>query len=157
MEDSDSGVKPSRAGRGRESLSDSAVNLSAAALTWLFGVLVFLPMARRIDPRGLTLFLSLIIFSAFTLFLIKGLKGLGAALDAASMVLSHEWSKRRELEEEQLVKMRERFKVALRVAALIILYLLYSPLLLTIHPAINGIALIITLLGIIWILARKEQ
>ncbi len=143
----------------KEYLPEIAVNLSTAALTWLFGVLVFLPIAARIDPVGLPMLISLIILSAFSLFLIKGSKGLGNVLNAASDVLAYEWTRRRKGSKEKnlMEKTKMRIKVALRSATIVIIYLLYSPLLVTIHPAINGIAVIITIMGILWTLLKKDD
>jgi len=148
-----------KAATAEEPLPEITINLSAATLTWLFGVLVFLPIAVRIDPVGLPILISLIILSAFSFFLIKGSKGLRNVLDAASDVLAYEWMRRRKTKKEKALKERakRRIKVALHVATLVIVYLLYSPLLATIHPAINGIAIVITILGILLTVLKKEN
>lgn len=159
MESDEEGGKRTKTVGAAEVLPEIAVNLSAAVLVWLFGVLVFLPMAIKIDPKGLSLICSLVILLAFSFFLIRGIRGLGKVLDAASYVLTHEFLRWRRMEEgltERMERMNTRFRVTLHVATIIIVYLFYLPLLLTIHPAINGIALILTILGILWTLLKKK-
>lgn len=151
------GIASQRRGTmAEEFIPDIAVNLSTAALIWLFGVLVFLPMAVKIDPEGLPILISLITFCAFSLFLIRGLRGLGRVLDAASDVLAYEWTRRRETKKETDLT-KGRMRLALKVGIVIIIYLLYSPLLLALHPSINGIAIILSILGIVWILLKKNE
>lgn len=147
-------ARTKEAATSKEHIPEMAVNLSVAGLIWLFGVLVFLPMAVRIDPAGLPVLISLIILSFFSFFLIKGLQGLGKVLDMASGVLAYEWTRRRKGKKEKNLKERteRRIKVALQVATIVIVYLLYSPLLATIHPSINGIAIILSILGILGII-----
>ncbi len=135
-----------------EQLPDTMVYLSASALIWLFGVLVFLPLAEEIDREGLSLLVALFIFSACSLFLIKGARGLGQALEVATRIITEKYTQARGV--RSLKKTRKRMKVALEAGAIAIFYLIYSPLLSRFHPAINGVALIITGLGIFWTLLK---
>jgi len=152
-------VRSKKAATAEEHLPEITINLSAATLIWLFGVLVFLPVAVRIDPVGLPMLISLMILSAFSLFLIKGSKGLGNVLDAASDVLAYEYVRRRKGRKEKnlMDKTKIRIKVALRAATLVIICLLYSPLLVIVHPSINGIAVVITLMGIVLTILKKDN
>ena len=139
-------------------LQETIVNLSAALLIWLFGVLVFLPLAVEIDPEGFSVLISIIVFSAFSVFLIKSLKGLGDLIAFASDFLTKEWIMRRKVEDEKLIlKTKEKISVVLQALTLIVIYLLYSPLLTAIHPSINGIGIIVTLLGIFFIALKATQ
>ena len=147
--------KPSKA---HENLPEIVVNLSASALIWLFGVLVFLPMAKEIDPKGLSILISLIILLAFSFFLFKCSRDAGKVLEATSDILTDEWIQRRNVEEQNLKKRtKKRIKVALKASTIVLIYLFYSPLLATIHPSINGIGIIITILGILWIVLKKDN
>ena len=139
-----------------DDLSENVENLTAVALIWLFGVLVFLPIAEGIDPTRLPIPTSLMIFLALTFFLLRGLKRLGDFLDVASELLAKEWLRRRK-EGWDLKKTKSRLRVLLEAATILAVYLLYSPLLTRIHPSINGIAIIITLLGILLTLFRFQQ
>jgi len=136
-------------------LPEAMINLCAAVLIWLFGVLVFLPLADGIDPTRLSVLVSLIIFSALSLFLIKGLGELTNALGPVSEVLAEEWIHRRKARKGR-EGIRTRTRVVLEAAIIIAVYLLYSPLLARIHPSVNGIAAIIALLGILFVLLKKR-
>jgi len=132
-------------------LPEIAVNLSAALLIWLFGVLVFIPIALGIDPAGLLLPCSLIILLGFSFFLFRGSRGLRDVLDAASEVLAYKWARRRR---SRLEEVERKVRAALYSATILIFYLLYSPLLAGIHPSINGVAVILVILGVLSILFR---
>lgn len=133
-------------------LPEIAVNLSAALLIWLFGVLVFIPIALGIDPARLLLPCSLIILLGFSFFLFRGLRGLRDVLDAASEVLAYKWARRRR--RSRLEEVERKVRAALYSATILIFYLLYSPLLAGIHPSINGVAVILVILGVLSILFR---
>lgn len=135
--------------------NDSTVCLSTAALVWLFGVLVFLPLAEDINPDRLPRLLSLTVFLAFSIFLVRGLKGFSIFLDAASKSIASELAQRGKLEETDIKE--KRIRAALEAASLVVIYLLYSPLLLSFHPSINGIAIILTLLAILWTIDRSNR
>jgi hypothetical protein len=137
-----------------EDLPRNIVYLCASVLIWIFGVLVFLPLAEEIDPEGLSILVALLIFSAFSLFLIKGFGGLGQALDVASSILAEKY-RRRSGGGEGVEEARKRMRIALEVGTLAIVYLLYSPLLSRFHPSINGVALIITVLAVLWTLRKR--
>ena len=133
--------------------NDSIVYLSTAALVWLFGVLVFLPLAEDINPDRLPRLLSLIVFLAFSIFLFRGLNGFSIFLDAASKSIASELAQRGKLDETDIKE--KRIRAALEAASLVVIYLLYSPLLFSFHPSINGIAVILTLLAILWTINRS--
>jgi len=139
-----------------ELLPNAVVNLSAATLVWLFGVLVFLPLAKTVNPVELPLLLSLVIFAAFTLFLARGLRGYEPILKAFAVSLGHRWSKWRGTPEDELSAIQRRFYIFQHISFFIIIYIAYSPILFNINPSINGLGIIITLLGIIWIIAGKK-
>ena len=64
----------------------------------------------------------------------------------------------RTIEEEKLIwKTRKWVSIALKTATLIIIYLLYSPLLIAIHPSINGIGIIMAMLGIFFIVLKTTK
>jgi len=138
----------------KENLPENIVNLLTAALIWLFGVLVFLPMARRVDPKGLSILCGIIIFAAFTVFLVRGLTGFGETIRRLSEPLAQEWKKRKK-ETEDKIETRERINTLLQMATIIIVYLLYFPILRTMHPSINGLTLIITVLTMLFTLIKR--
>ena len=136
-----------------ETNADSVVSLSTVVLVWLFGVLVFLPLAEDIDPDGLPILVSLMVFVAFTVFLVRGLKGFSNLIDTASDIIVEELVHRKKMDRTQ--RTRKRIKTALESSSIVVIYLLYSPVLTGIHPSVNGIGIVITLLGIGWILLRN--
>lgn len=136
-----------------ETNTDSIVSLSTAVLVWLFGVLVFLPLAEDIDPDGLPILVSLVVFVAFTVFLVRGLKDFSNLIDTASETMVKKLVHRKRMDRTQT--MRIRIRIALEAASIAVVYLLYSPMLSRIHPSVNGIGMIIALLGIGWTLLRN--
>lgn len=138
-----------------EILPESAVNLSVAMLVWLFGVLIFLPLASEVDPSGLLLLCDLIILLTFSTFLFRGSRGLKEMLDIASRVLAYKWIKMRGVKESRTKCVERKVKATLYSATIVIVYLLYSPLLVGIHPSVNGIAIILAMLGVLSILLRE--
>lgn len=135
-----------------EDLPQTVVYLSTSALVWLFGVLVFLPLAEEIGEGGLSLLVALFIFAACSIFLIKGARGLGQALNIATRIATEKYTQARVVKSPK--NTRKRIKIALEIGTVVIIYLIYSPLLSRFHPAINGVALIITALGVLWMLLK---
>ncbi|MFQ6081356.1 MAG: hypothetical protein ACE5OW_06790 [Candidatus Bathyarchaeia archaeon] len=136
----------------REHLPDTMINLSAAALIWLFGALVFLPAAERITPEVLPLACALILLTAFSIFVFKAFGGLRLLVEAASDVLVYEY-----LQKKTEISV-ERLKVVVRcivhVVAVLIVYALYSPFLAAIHPSLAGLTLIPIVLWVFLMLLR---
>jgi len=137
----------------REHLPDTLINLFVALLIWLFGILVFLPAAYSISPRGLPLLCSLIILVGFSLFIFRSFDGLQPLLNSTSDFLAYVYIRRRNAKVQV-----ERLKTASRsisyIITVLILYLLYSPFLVAIHPALNGLVLIPIILWIFWTLFK---
>jgi len=137
----------------REHLPDTLINLFVALLIWLFGILVFLPAAYSISPRGLPLLCSLIILVGFSIFIFRSFDGLQPLLNSTSDFLAYVYIRRRNAKVQV-----ERLKTASRsisyIITALILYLLYSPFLVAIHPALNGLVLIPIILWIFWTLFK---
>ena len=77
---------------------------------------------------------------------------MGQALEVATGIITEKYTQARGA--RSLEKTRRRMKVALEAGAIAIFYLIYSPLLSRFHPAINGVALIISGLRIFWTLLK---
>ena len=137
----------------REHLPSTLINLFTAVLIWLFGALVFLPAAYRITPKGLPLACSLILLIGFSIFVFKAFGGLRLLLESTSDVLAYEYMRWRKAKIPV-----ERLKIVVRciiyVVAALILYLLYSPFLVAIHPSLSGLVLITIVLWIFWMLFK---
>ena len=134
----------------REHLSVTLMNIFVALLIWLFGLLVFLPAAYQITPKGVPLAISIIVLIGFSVFVIRAINsGLIVILDSTSNVLAYKY-KRWNKPKISIEKLKDTFKNGVYVVVALILYLLYSPLLLTIHPSLNGLVLITVILWIFW-------
>ena len=138
----------------KEHLPATLMNIFVALLIWLFGELVFLPAAYQISSRGTPLVVSMIILIGFTIFVIRAFNsGLLLLLDSLSNVLSYEyknWRKSR----LTIDKLQKVAKNSVYVIAVLTFYLLYSPFLVAIHPALNGLVLIPIILWIFWTLFK---
>jgi len=137
----------------REQLPNTLTNISTAVLIWLFGALVFLPAAYRIAPEELPLACSLILLTGFSIFVFRAFSGLRLLLEATSDVLAYEYIRMRKTKIPI-----ERLKIAVRciiyVVITLVLYALYSPFLVAIHPSLSGLVLIIIVLWIFWTLFK---
>lgn len=135
----------------REHLSVTLMDIFVALLIWLFGLLVFLPAAYQITPKGVPLAISIIVLIGFSVFVIRAINsGLIVLLDSTSNVLAYKyksWKKPK----ISIEKLKDIFKNVVYVAVALILYLLYSPFLLTIHPSLNGLVLITVIIWIFWV------
>ena len=137
----------------REHLPGTLINLSTAVLIWLFGALVFLPAAYRIEPRGVPLACSLILLIGFSIFVSKALGGFRLLLESTSDVLAYEYMQRRKLK-ISIEKLKTVVRSITHVVAALIIYALYSPFLGAIHPSLSGLALILIVLWIVWMLFK---
>ncbi|MFQ6081560.1 MAG: hypothetical protein ACE5OW_07830 [Candidatus Bathyarchaeia archaeon] len=138
----------------REHLPSTMINLSTAALLWLFGALVFLPAASRITPEVLPLACALILLVAFSIFIFKASGGLRRLLGAASDVLAYEYVRWRKGTEIPVERLRVAVRCIVYVVAVLIVYLLYLPFLVAIHPSLAGLALIPIVLWVFLMLFR---
>jgi len=138
----------------REHLPDVVINVFVALLIWLFGVLVFLPAAYQILPRGIPLASSIIILIGVSVFVVRAFNsGLTSLLDSTSNVLACDY-KNWKKPKLSIEKLQTTVRNMVYVVAALILYLLYSPFLLTIHPSLNGLVLIPVILWIFWTILK---
>jgi len=128
-------------------------NLSAAFLIWLFGVLVFIPIAETINSQT-KLFVNLIIFIPFTILLLKTIPRVKRLLDIFAVVLARKFKFMREVKEDDQIIV---FKKFLYIVFIIFTYSFYFPFLNNFNPAINGIVLIVALLWSFFLLFGISQ
>jgi hypothetical protein len=130
--------------------SKVAQNLLSAFLIWLFGNLVFIPLAASLNWQT-TVFCSLIFFAAFTALILRAFPGFRTLIDAFSIFPAKKYFLRRGLSyEDSLVASRQ----LLYIISAVVLYLLYFPFLMNFHPAISGIVLILVLVYIFFLALR---
>jgi len=137
----------------REHLPSTLINLSTAVLIWLFGVLVFLPAAYRIAPKGLPLACGLILLVGFSIFVFKAFGELRLLLESTPDVLAYEYIRRRKAK-IPVERLRTVVRCIIYVVVALILYALYSPFLAAIHPSLSGLVLVTIVLWIFWTLFK---
>ena len=137
----------------REHLPSTLINLSTAVLIWLFGALVFLPAAYRIEPKGVPLACSVILLIGFSIFVFRALGGLRLLLESTSDVLAYEYMRRGKAK-IPIEKLRTVVRCIIYVVTALILYVLYSSFLVAIHPSLSGLVLIVVVLWIFWLLFK---
>ena len=125
-------------------------NLLSAFLIWLFGILIFIPLASTINWQTQVL-CTLIFFVVFTVLVLRALPSLRKLIVAFSVFPARKYGLKRGLSyENSLVLFRHLFYMV----SAIIFYLLYFPFLAGFHPAISGIALIMLLIWIFFLALR---
>ncbi|MCK4477348.1 hypothetical protein KAU88_02325 [Candidatus Bathyarchaeota archaeon] len=132
--------------RGQKTLT----SLFAALLIWLFGILVFIPLAESLNWQT-RVFVSMLFFFAFSLSIVKTLPGLKELIDVFAYFLARKHSVAKGLNHENASTL---FTHLLYMICSLIFYGLYSPFLTNFHPAANGIALIAVLILIFFLLLR---
>jgi len=125
-------------------------NLLAAFLVWLFGNLVFIPLASTLNRQTKT-FCSLTFFIAFTLLVIRALPSLKRLIDTFSIFPARKYGIKKGLSYENSLIL---FRHVLYIISGVILYLLYFPFLTNFHPSISGIILILMLIWIFFLTLR---
>ena len=125
-------------------------NLLAALLLWLFGNLVFIPLANSLNWQT-RVFVSLIFFVAFTILVARTLPSLKKLVDAFSVFPARKYGLRKGLiYADSVVLFRHAFYMIIAV----VFYLLYHPFLKSFHPSISGMVLIIVLVWIFFLSLR---
>jgi hypothetical protein len=124
--------------------------LLAAVLIWLFGILVFIPLASSINWQAKAV-CTLIFFVAFSLPVLKSLPALKRLIDTFSSFPARKYGVRKGLNYENSLIM---FRHVFYIVSGLILYLLYLPFLANFHPAISGIVLILVLIWIFFLTLR---
>jgi len=129
---------------------ETVQNLSAAFLVWLFGNLVFIPLASTLNWQTKT-FCSLTMFIAFTLLVTRVLLGLKRLIDTFSIFPARKYGIKKKLSYKNSLIL---FRHVLYIISIIIIYLLYFPFLTNFHPSISGIVLILMLIWVFFLTLR---
>ena len=116
-------------------------SLLSAFLIWLFGVLVFIPISNSLGSE-VKLLCTLIIFIAFTAVISQTFVKLKRLIDTFSIVPAQKYFIKRGWNTENGVEVSKQVFYSIFA---IVLFLFYFPLLMNLHPALSGIALILTI------------
>ena len=125
-------------------LPSITVGVVAAILLWLFGNLVFMPIAEGIVWLGYPLpqILTVIILAALVMFVLKILVDVRQAVDALAGLAAVEIGATTDVTTTEV----EHYKTAMRGIFYIVIvslaFLLFSDYISRIHPALSGVALI---------------
>jgi hypothetical protein len=125
----------------------------AAALIWLFGVLVFIPTAAEIGANT-ELLVTLIILAAFTTLYLQALPGTKDLIDAFAVFPARKYLTKKGIPKENAIAASKQL---LYIVAIIIGYLLYLPFLARLHPALNGITLILVIITIFLLTVKTTR
>ncbi len=137
----------------REQLPSTLTNIFTAVLIWLFGALVFLPAAYRIAPMELPLACSIILLTGFSIFVFRAFDGFWLLLGATSDVLIYKYA-RNGTAKISMERLKTIVGCLIYVVVVLILYAMYSPFLVAIHPSLSGLVLIPIVLWIFWMLFK---
>jgi len=136
----------------RRDFPSAITNLILALLIWLFGALVFIPIAGSVDPSGRTsLVCGLIVISSFTLLLVRAISPLKSSIDAFASLLALKYSGRRDLSYDDLTVL---FRYTAYITVPLAIVALFWPLLSAIHPALSGLTFILVLIWAFVLLSR---
>lgn len=122
----------------------------AALLVWLFGVLVFIPLASSLNWQT-RLLCSLIVFVAFTTFMYRATIGFKKLIDAFSFFPARKYGLKRGIDREDALTV---FRYAFYIIFTLVVYVLYFPFLTGFHFAISGIVLIVIIIWIFFLALR---
>jgi hypothetical protein len=124
--------------------------LLAALLLWLFGNLVFIPLANSLNwqTKG---FVSLIFFVPFTILVAKTIPGLKKLVEAFSPFPARKYGSKKGLTYTDSIVL---FRYAFYIILTVVFYLLYHSFLTNFHPSISGMVLILVLVWIFFLSLR---
>lgn len=133
----------------RVSLPKLAIHIFIAALIWIFGQLIFVPLAGTFEPLfGFDLgpIISLIIVAALILVLVRVAFELRDTADALAGI-SAVAASRATTESVHVENYQRGFRGLFYILYAIIIFLFFFTFLATIHPALAGVVLVVI---VIW-------
>jgi len=145
-----------------DSLPKIAVGIAIAFLIWLFGVLIFLPLANMLgDPFvfgliGLGSLISAIILIALVIVIFGIFREVLDITDALAGYAAAAYS-RKETSDEKVERYRRAFRGIAYVLLAVIAFLFFLPFIAGIIPVLAGIVLIILVLWAILVLFRTGR
>jgi hypothetical protein len=140
-------------------LPSITVGVVAAILLWLFGNLIFIPIAEGIEWFGYPLpqILTFIILVALAIFVLKILVDVRKAVDALAGIAAVEIGAPADVTQTEV----EHYTTAMRSIFYIIIvslaFLLFSDYLARIHPALSAVALLVIVVWAIFEIWRAVK
>ncbi|WP_292393651.1 hypothetical protein [Methanoculleus sp. UBA303] len=145
-----------------DSLPKIAVGLAIAFLIWIFGVLIFLPLAKVLGNPflfgliGLDSLISAIILVALVIVVFGIFREVLDVTDALAGYVTGAYS-RGETPDEQVERYRLAFRGIAYVLLAVIAFLFFLPFIAGIFPVLAGIILVILVLWAILVLFRTGR
>ncbi|ACX72155.1 conserved hypothetical protein [Methanocaldococcus vulcanius M7] len=141
----------------KENIPQIIINLVVAGLIWLFGILVFIPIADMLgNPylfglSALKPIISAIIAIALIIVLLRVTKDFGELMDGVADIIAVKLAGKR-VNEEKLKKYRRGLRGLAYLIVAIIAYLFFLPVISGITPVLAGIILIVLVLWAVTVL-----
>ncbi|MCW4019054.1 MAG: hypothetical protein NWF00_10325 [Candidatus Bathyarchaeota archaeon] len=124
--------------------------LLSALLIWLFGILVFIPISASLGSN-VELVCTLLILVSFTVLISRTMGNLKCLIDAFAFLPAKKYMTKRGWNYKNATIVSKQI---LYLVFAVILYLLYLPFLVRIHPAVSGIALIFVIVFVFFLAVR---
>jgi hypothetical protein len=127
-----------------ESLPTIILDVAAAVLIWLFGRLVFLPIAEGIDVFGYPLpeILNLIILVALMMIVLTILVDVRTFITGLTGWIAEKIGTSYEVTDDELNNIKKALVGLIEVVAMAFAYMLLTDYMAGIHPALSGVVLI---------------
>ncbi len=127
-----------------ESLPTIILDVAAAVLIWLFGRLVFLPIAEGIDVFGYPLpeILNLIILIALIMIVLKILVDVRTFITGLTGWIAEKIGTSYDVSDNELNNIKKALVGLIEVVAMAFAYMLLTDYMAGIHPALSGVVLI---------------
>lgn len=127
-----------------ESLPTIILDVAAAVLIWLFGRLVFLPIAEGVDVFGYPLpeILNLIILIALMMIVLKILVDVRTFITGLTGWIAEKIGTSYEVTDNELNNIKKALVGLIEVVAIAFAYMLLTDYMAGIHPALSGVVLI---------------
>ena len=150
-------VKKEAANKIRKSLPALVFTILAAVLIWVFGNLVFIPLAEGVSLYGgwpLDRVISFVILIALLAIILRAMLALTRISDGISTYLAVELGRIRpkEFSETTLRRYRSFLRGIVYTILIVLIYILIQDYLNYIHPALAGVVLLIIVIWAILLL-----
>ena len=136
-----------------------ALDIAAAVLIWLFGKLVFIPVAEGIDFLGYPLpqIINLIILVALAVIVLKILVDVRRLIDGVAGYAAVGIGRPYDVSTEEVDHYRTALRGISNIIVVSLAYLLFVEYLSGIHPAISGVLLLFIVVWAIFTIWRMVQ
>ena len=133
-----------------------AHNLVIAFISYMFGVFVFLPMAKGVGMPIFEIVIASLVVIVVSSFLYMGFPFIDTLAVYVTHALSDWWVNRKELDASESSGVYRSMYLCISLAFPFLLWWFFSPLLKAINPALNGLTLIIVLLFTLYLFLMRN-